>query len=179
MRYVETPLEGLWLLELEIHADARGSFARTYDHAEFDRRGLDPVIRQCSTSFNPRAGTLRGMHFQAEPLAETKLLRCTRGAVFDVAVDLRPDSPTYRRWYGVELTADNGREMYIPKGMAHGFQTLVDDSELLYHMSADYSAEHARGVRWDDPAFGIEWPAPPGGERIISERDATYPDFER
>ena len=177
MRYVETGLDGLWVVELEPNTDERGSFTRTYDHDEFAARGLDPSVRQCSTSFNVRAGTLRGMHFQAAPHEEVKLLRCTRGAVFDVAVDLRPASPTHRRWFGVELSQDNGRQLYIPRGFAHGFQTLVDDAEVLYYMGTDYVPDLARGVRWDDPAFGIEWPEPPAGWRIMSERDANYPDY--
>ena len=177
MRFVETGLEGLWLIELEPHADERGSFARTYDHDEFAARGLDPAVRQCSTSFNVRAGTLRGLHFQAAPHEEVKLLRCTRGAVFDVAVDLRPESATHRRWFGVELTPDNARQLYIPPGFAHGFQTLADASEVHYSIGTDYVPELARGVRWDDPAFGVQWPEPPAGGRIMSERDATYPDY--
>jgi dTDP-4-dehydrorhamnose 3,5-epimerase len=176
MNYVETPIDGLWVIELEPHVDVRGSLARTYDRDEFDARGLDPVIAQASTSFNPHAGTLRGMHFQAEPYVEAKLIRCTRGAVHDVALDLRPDSPTYLRWFATELTVGNGRQVYIPAGMAHGFQTLVDDTEVLYHMSAPYSAEHARGVRFDDPAFGIRWPEPAHGERLVSAKDLAYPD---
>jgi dTDP-4-dehydrorhamnose 3,5-epimerase len=139
---------------------------------------LSPTVAQCNASFNARAGTLRGMHYQAEPHGEPKLVRCTRGAIFDVAVDLRAGSPTYCRWYGVELSADNRYAFYIPPVLAHGFQTLTDDCEVLYQMGERYVAEAARGVRWDDPAFGIEWPEA-DGERIISERDASYPDFER
>jgi dTDP-4-dehydrorhamnose 3,5-epimerase len=179
MRFLETPLAGLYLLELDVRRDERGSFARTYDHDAFVARGLDPLIRQCSTSFNARAGTLRGLHYQDPPYEETKLVRVTRGAVFDVAVDLRPDSPTHGRWFATELTADNGRQLFIPRGFAHGFQTLVDGAEIVYHMGADYSAEHARGARWDDPAFAIDWPEPPGNKRIMSERDASYPDYAR
>ena len=170
MILLQMPLDGLLEVHPERHADERGHFART-----FDVELLGPIV-QMSTSFNARAGTLRGMHFQAEPYVEAKLIRCTRGAVYDVALDLRRDSPTYRRWYATELTVANGRQVYVPKGMAHGFQTLVADSEVLYHMSAPYSAEHARGVRFDDPAFAIEWPAPPGGERVVSPKDLGYPD---
>jgi dTDP-4-dehydrorhamnose 3,5-epimerase len=177
MRFVETPLPGLFVIELDVRADERGSFARTFDPEVFAQHGIDPAVAQASTSYNVKAGTLRGLHFQDEPYVETKLVRCTRGAVFDVAVDLRRDSPTFRQWYATELTADNGRELWIPKGFGHGFQTLVDGSEILYHMGAPYSAQHANGARWDDPAFAIAWPEPPGGERIMSERDASYPDF--
>ena len=176
MRFVETPLRGAWVLELERLADERGWFARTFDAEELRERGGDPAVAQCNASFNARRDTLRGLHYQAEPHGETKLVRCVRGAIFDVAVDLRPDSPSYCRWHGVELSAENGRSFFIPKGMAHGFQTLVDDCEVLYQMGQLYVPEAARGVRFDDPAFGIEWPAPRGA-RIISERDASYADF--
>jgi dTDP-4-dehydrorhamnose 3,5-epimerase len=166
----ETPLGGLLEVHPERHTDARGHFARTYDVEQ-----LGPVV-QMSTSFNVRAGTLRGMHLQAEPHGEDKLVRCTRGAVFDVAVDLRPGSPTLHGWHGVELSADNGVALWIPRGFAHGFQTLTDDAEVLYAMSTPFVAGSGRGVRWDDPAFGIAWPDPPPGGRIMNERDAGYPD---
>jgi len=157
--------------------DERGWFARTFDAEAFAAHGLEPAVVQCNVSYNARAGTLRGMHFQREPHGEDKLVRCQRGALFDVIVDLRPGSPTRGRWFGVELTPDNGRSLFIPKGLAHGFQTLADDTEVHYQMSTPYVPGAGDGVRWDDPAFGIEWPdAPPGG-RIISERDAAYPDF--
>ena len=177
MRFVETPLPGAWAIELEEIEDDRGWFARTFDAEEFRSRGLNPDVVQCNASFNHRRGTLRGMHYQAEPHGESKLVRCVRGAIFDVAVDLRPDSPTGRAWHGVELSAENRLAFYIPAGLAHGFQTLTDNSEVLYQMGDPYVPEAARGVRWDDPAFGIEWPEP-DGERIISERDAGYPDFK-
>ncbi|HEY5344213.1 MAG TPA: dTDP-4-dehydrorhamnose 3,5-epimerase [Solirubrobacteraceae bacterium] len=177
MRFVETPLPGAWAIELEEIEDDRGWFARTFDAEEFRARGLNPDVVQCNASFNHRRGTLRGMHYQAEPHGESKLVRCVRGAIFDVAVDLRPDSPTGRAWHGVELSAENRLAFYIPAGLAHGFQTLTDNSEVLYQMGDPYVPEAARGVRWDDPAFGIEWPEP-DGERIISERDAGYPDFK-
>jgi dTDP-4-dehydrorhamnose 3,5-epimerase len=176
VRFVETPLRGAWVLELEKLADERGWFARTFDPEELRAHGADPAVAQCNASFNARRDTLRGMHYQAEPHGETKLVRCVRGAIFDVAVDLRPDSPSYCQWHGVELSADNGRSFYIPEGMAHGFQTLADESEVLYQMGQRYVPDAARGVRFDDPAFGIEWPAPQG-TRIISERDASYADF--
>ncbi|MGH2740958.1 MAG: dTDP-4-dehydrorhamnose 3,5-epimerase family protein [Thermoleophilaceae bacterium] len=177
MRLEETPLAGAWLVELDRHEDERGFFARTFDRAEWVARGMDPTVAQCNTSFNALAGTLRGMHFQADPHGEPKLVRCTRGAIWDAIVDVRADSPTHRRWFAAELTAGNGRALYVPVGMAHGFQTLEDDSEVLYMMGHEYVPESARGVRWDDPAFGIEWPEPPVGGRTISERDAAYPDY--
>jgi dTDP-4-dehydrorhamnose 3,5-epimerase len=173
--FVETPLRGCFLIEPEPAEDERGSFARTFDAREFATLGLDARVAQCSTSFNRRAGTLRGLHYQAAPHAEAKLVRCTRGAIFDVAVDLRADSETFRGWHGVELTEENGRMLFVPEGLAHGFQTLVDGAVVAYQISVAYSAEHARGVRWDDPAFGIEWP--PAAERTLSERDRTFPDF--
>jgi dTDP-4-dehydrorhamnose 3,5-epimerase len=166
----DTPLSGLLEVHPERHADARGHFARTYDVEQ-----LGPIV-QMSTSFNVHAGTLRGMHLQAEPHGEDKLVRCTRGAVFDVAVDLRPGSPTLHRWHGVELSADNGVALWIPRGFAHGFQTLTGDAEVLYAMSTPFVAGSGHGVRWDDPAFGIAWPEPPPGGRVMNERDASYPD---
>ena len=176
MRFIETPLPGVWVLELEEIEDERGWFARTFDAEEFRERGLNPDVMQCNASFNLRAGTVRGMHYQAAPHGECKLVRCVRGAIFDVAVDLRPESPTCRDWHGIELSADNRLAFYIPAGLAHGFQTLEDNSEVLYQMGDPYVPEAGCGVRWDDPAFGIEWPAVKGG-RIISGRDASYPDF--
>lgn len=131
---------------------------------------------QCNVSFNKRKGTLRGMHYQAAPFEEIKLVRCNRGAIYDAIIDLRPASPTFKQHIGVELTAENGTMLYIPAGFAHGFQTLADDTEVFYQMSEYYSPEHARGVRWDDPAFGIRWPA---AERILTDRDRTYPDFSQ
>jgi dTDP-4-dehydrorhamnose 3,5-epimerase len=177
MRFVETAVAGAWVIELEPVADERGMFARTFDADLFAERGLSPALAQCSTSFNHRAGTLRGLHYQAEPHAECKLVRCTAGAACDVLVDLRPESPTYRRWHAVELSADNRRSVYVPRGVAHGFQTLVDGTELLYLIDTPYVPEAARGVRWDDPAFGIAWPDPPA-QRTISERDRGFPDYQ-
>jgi dTDP-4-dehydrorhamnose 3,5-epimerase len=174
VRFTETPLSGAFVIELDLLTDERGHFARTFDAAEFADHGLDPAVVQCNTSLNARRGTLRGMHYQAHPDGEAKLVRCTRGSIFDVAVDLRPDSETYCRWFGAELSADSGRMLYIPVGMAHGFQTLTDDAEVHYQMSHRYVPEQARGVRFDDPAFGIEWPVP---DPIVSERDAGYPHF--
>jgi len=176
MRFEQTPLPGAWLIELDLLGDERGWFARTFDASEFAERGLNPAIAQCNASFNARRGTLRGMHYQAPPHGESKLVRCVRGAIFDVAVDLRADSPTQRRWHGVELSAENRLAFYIPDGLAHGFQTLSDDAEVLYQMGAPYVPAAARGVRYDDPAFAIDWPAV-DGERIVSERDRAFPDF--
>ncbi|HEX8243788.1 MAG TPA: dTDP-4-dehydrorhamnose 3,5-epimerase, partial [Longimicrobium sp.] len=159
MIFTATELAGAWIVDPERLEDERGFFARTFDAGEFARRGLRSAFPQCSVSFNARAGTLRGMHFQAEPHAEAKLVRCTAGAVYDVIVDLRPESPTRLRWIGVELSAANRRALYVPEGCAHGFQTLADASEVFYQISVPYAAESARGVRWNDPAFGITWPA--------------------
>jgi len=177
MRFTETPLPGAWVVALEPIADERGHFARTFDAQEFAARGLESTVAQANTSYNHRAGTLRGMHLQAEPHGEPKLVRCTRGAVFDVIVDLRPAQATHRRWFGIELSAENSLMLFVPVGMAHGFQTLVDVSEVQYQMGARYVPEAAGGVRWDDPAFAIEWPDPPPGGRVISERDRSYPDY--
>jgi dTDP-4-dehydrorhamnose 3,5-epimerase len=176
MRFIETPLPGAWVIELEELADERGWFARTFDAEEFRARGLNPSVVQSNASFNARRGTLRGMHYQADPHGESKLVSCVRGAIFDVAVDLRPDAPTCSRWHGVELSAENHRAFYIPVGVAHGFQTLTDDCEVLYQMGHPYVPEAARAVRWDDPAFAIDWPAV-DGDRVIAEKDRAYPDF--
>jgi dTDP-4-dehydrorhamnose 3,5-epimerase len=177
MKFHETPLPGVWLIEPERKGDERGWFARTFDAEEFRARGMNPDVVQCNASFNARRDTLRGMHYQAAPHGESKLVRCVRGAIFDVAVDLRPDSETYCQSHGVELSAENGHDFYIPAGLAHGFQTLTDDCEVLYQMGHRYVPEAARGVRFDDPAFGIDWPAP-RRERLVSHRDASYPDFD-
>jgi dTDP-4-dehydrorhamnose 3,5-epimerase len=173
----DTSVAGAFVVEPERLEDERGYFARTFSIEEFASRGLDTRVDQCSTSFNLREGTLRGMHYQLAPHAESKLVRCTAGAVYDVAVDLRPESATYLRWFGVELTAENGYGLYVPEGCAHGFQTLADASEVLYQISTPYVSAAGRGVRWDDPAFGIEWPAPPPAGRTMAARDAEYPDF--
>ncbi len=162
------------MIEVEKREDQRGFFGRTFCREEFEAHGLNSQVVQCNTSFNKRKGTLRGMHFQAVPFAEAKLVRCTSGSIYDVIIDLRPASRTFKRHFAVELSAANQRMLYIPENMAHGFQTLEDDTEVFYQMSQMFSAEHARGVRWNDPAFGIEWPA---DERIITERDRNYPDF--
>jgi dTDP-4-dehydrorhamnose 3,5-epimerase len=177
VRLDPTPLAGAFVVEQERRADERGYFARTFDAEVFAAAGGDGRVAQCNTSFNAKAGTLRGMHFQAAPYGEAKLVRCTRGAIFDVLIDLRDDSPTHLQWFGAELSQDNGRGLFIPDGFAHGFQTLTDDAEVSYQMSVPFQDGAGRGVRWDDPAFGVQWPEAPAGGRTISERDATYPDF--
>jgi dTDP-4-dehydrorhamnose 3,5-epimerase len=177
MQFRETPLPGAWVVELDLLGDERGWFARSFDAGEFRARGMNPSVVQCNASFNARAGTVRGMHYQAAPHGESKLVRCVRGAIFDVAVDLRPESPTFRAWYAVELSAENRLAYYISEGLAHGFQTLTEDCEVLYQMGHEYVPDAARGVRWDDPAFAIEWP-PARGERTISEKDLAYPDHD-
>jgi dTDP-4-dehydrorhamnose 3,5-epimerase len=174
MRFLATKLEGAYLLELERREDERGSFARTWCRDELDAHGLTTDVAQCSISRNALAGTLRGLHFQTPPHEEVKLVRCTRGAIFDVIVDLRSGSSSWGEWFGVELDAECGTALYIPKGFAHGFQTLADDSEVFYMMSDPYVPEAAAGVRWDDDAFGIEWPLPVG---TISDRDRSWPDY--
>jgi len=177
VKLIETPLPGAFVVELEPLRDERGWFARTFDARAFAELGLDANVSQCNTSFNERAGTLRGMHFQTTPHGEAKLVRCTRGAVYDVVIDLRPDSPTFRQWFGIELRAGGTASLFAPAAFAHGFQTLEHASEVHYQMGHHYVPEAASGVRWDDPAFAIQWPDPPPGGRVISERDASYPDF--
>lgn len=174
MKFVPTALPGAFVIELEPIGDERGWFARSFCAREFAAHGLAADIRQCNVSYNRRKGTLRGLHHQLAPHAEAKLVRCTAGALWDVALDLREDSPAYLQHVAVELTAVNGRMLFIPEGCAHGFQTLADDTEIVYQISEFYAPEHQRGVRWDDPAFGIPWPA---DERTLNERDSTYPDF--
>jgi dTDP-4-dehydrorhamnose 3,5-epimerase len=175
MRFLPTELPGVFAIEVEPRGDDRGLFARTYCREEFGAHGLCTDWVQCNVSFNARAGTLRGMHWQAAPHEEAKLVRCTSGAAFDVVVDLRADSPTYRKWAAVELTAANRTAVYIPGGCAHGFQTLADGTELFYQMSAFYVPEAARGARWDDPALAIAWP--PCEARVIAPRDLSFPDL--
>jgi dTDP-4-dehydrorhamnose 3,5-epimerase len=177
MIFTETRLKGVFEIELEVHADERGFFARSYCAREFEARGLSSRVVQCNISHNGRRGTVRGMHYQQAPYQESKLIRCVRGAVYDVVIDLRADSATFREWVGVELRAGNrqpSRMLYVPEGFAHGFQTLEDDTEIFYQMSEFHSAESARGYRWNDPAFLVTWPEPVS---VISERDRTYPDF--
>ena len=175
MKFVPTPLDGVWIVEMDRQEDERGFFARSWCEKEFREQGLNSRLVQCSVSFNARRGTLRGMHYQRAPHAEAKLVRCTRGAAYDVVLDLRSDSKTFKRWTAVELTEENGRAAYIPEGCAHGFQTRKDNTELFYQMSEFYHPESAAGVRWNDPAFGIQWPEE---KAIISPRDASLPDFQ-
>ena len=172
MKFQESPLAGAYTIEMDRLEDERGFFARSYSAEEFAARGLPAAMPQSSVSFNARRGTLRGLHYQAEPHAEDKLVRCTAGAIYDVIVDLRPDSPTARRWFGVELTAANHRSLFVPKGLAHGFMTLRDDTEVLYMISVPYAPGFERGLRWNDPAIGISWPTAPS---VVSARDAAYP----
>lgn len=174
MIFLPTRLAGAFIVEPERLSDERGFFARTWCAREAEAHGLTPRVVQCSTSYNARKGTLRGMHYQAPPHEEAKLVRCTRGAIYDVVLDLRPSAATFRQHLAVTLSAANGRAVYVPEGCAHGFQTLEDDTEVLYQMSTFHAPSHYRGVRWDDPAFAIPWPP---AERIISEQDCTYPDF--
>lgn len=174
MKFIALPLPGVFAIDIEAHSDERGFFARTICEEQFVAHGLVPRFVQHSVSWNLRAGTLRGLHFQA-PNAEHKLVRVTRGAVFDVVVDLRRNSVSYGRWHALELSADNHRQLYIPPGIAHGFQTLLPDTEVAYAMSVPFCAEAARGLRWDDPALAIAWPA--CAERIISARDRDLPLF--
>ena len=175
MRFLPTALAGVLVVEPELREDDRGFFARTWCRDEFSAAGIPTDWVQCNVSFNRRAGTLRGMHWQAAPHEEAKLVRCTAGAAYDVVLDVRDGSPTLGKWVAVELTAANRRAVFIPGGFAHGFQTLADNTELFYHMSAVYHPESARGVRWDDPAFGIAWP--PCAARVIAPRDLSFPDF--
>jgi len=174
MIFTETRLKGVFIVEMEKLEDERGFFARTFCQKEFKAHGLTPKVVQCNISFNKRRGTLRGMHYQVAPHEEAKLVRCTRGAIYDVVIDLNPQSPTFKQWIGAELTEENRRLFYVPRGFAHGFQTLEDSTEVFYQMSEFYHPECVRGVRWNDPAFGIDWPH---CERIISARDQQYPDF--
>lgn len=178
MIFTETKLPGAFVIEPERFADVRGFFALSWSERDFAAHGLNPRLVECNISFNKKKGTLRGMHFQRAPRAQGKLVRCTMGAIYDVIVDLRAESPTFKQWIAVELTAENRRQLYIPEGFAHGFQTLSDDTEVLYQMTDVFAAECAAGVRWDDPAFGIEWPEFVEGERTIIERDRQYADFD-
>lgn len=176
MKFIETKLKGAFIIDPDFLRDERGFFARTWCRREADARDLRPDWVQCNVSFNEQKGTLRGMHFQAAPFEEVKLVRCSRGAIYDVIIDLRRESSTFAQWIGAELTAENHRMMYVPKGFAHGFLTLQDQSEVFYQMSEFYAPAHAGGVRWNDPAFGIEWPI---GVSVMTDKDRTFPDFRR
>jgi dTDP-4-dehydrorhamnose 3,5-epimerase len=175
MIFTESELGGAWVIDIDPREDDRGFFARAWCEREFEAHGLSTRVVQCNVSYNHERATLRGMHYQAPPHAEVKLIRCTRGAIYDVIVDLRADSSTYKRWVAVELTAENRRMLYIPEGFAHGYQTLVDDTETYYQVSEFYEPASERGLRWDDPAFGIAWPD--AERRIISDKDRTWPDY--
>jgi len=175
MLFTETRLKGAFIIDIELHEDERGFFARSWCENEFKQHNLEPRLVQCNISFNKEKGTLRGMHYQAAPFDEAKLVRCTMGAIYDVIIDLRPASFTFKQWISVELNEENRRAVFVPKGLAHGFQTLQDNSEVFYQMSEFYHPECAQGVRWNDPAFGIVWPLE---MKIVSERDQEYPDFQ-
>jgi len=175
MVFVETPLSGAYVIEVEKHEDERGFFARSWCVREFGAMGLDPQLVQCNVSFNKLKGTLRGLHYQIPPHAEVKLVRCTKGSLFDVIIDLRKDSPTFLKWFAVELTGTNHRMLYIPKLFAHGFQTLEDDTEIFYQMSEFYEPAASKGLRWNDPRLGINWP---DAGRTMSQKDQGYPNLE-
>lgn len=175
MRFTETKLAGAFILDLELREDSRGFFARTFCQKEFEAHGLKPSVAQCNCSYNHRKGTMRGMHYQLPPAAETKLVRCTRGGIYDVIIDLRPGSSTYRQWVGVELTEQNRRQLYVPEMFAHGYLTLTDGAEVAYQVGEFYTPGYERGIRYDDPVFKIEWPVAIG---VISDKDAAWPAFK-
>jgi dTDP-4-dehydrorhamnose 3,5-epimerase len=175
MIFTETKLKDAYILDLEKREDQRGFFGRAYCQQEFEAHGLVAWVAQTNVSFSKRQGTLRGMHYQVVPYAEAKLVRCTRGAIYDVMIDLRPNSPTYLRWLGVELTGENYRMLYVPQGCAHGFITLADNTEVTYQVSQFYTTGAERGVRYNDPIFGIAWPTE---VKVISDKDANWPDFK-
>ena len=170
-----TALTGAFVVELDIREDDRGGFARTFCAKEFEECGMKPVVAQCNLSYNIKKGTLRGMHYQLPPAAETKLIRCTQGAIFDVIIDMRPDSPTYKQHFGIELTSDNRKALYVPELFAHGYQALTDGAEVIYQVGEFYSPGYERGIRYDDPAFGIEWPIP---VTLISDKDNNWQPFK-
>jgi dTDP-4-dehydrorhamnose 3,5-epimerase len=173
--FEESSIKGAFIIEPERIEDARGFFARAWCKREFEEHGLNPFLVQCNLSFNKSRGTLRGMHYQRAPYQETKLVRCTRGAVYDVIIDLRPESPTYLEWLGIELTEENRKMLFVPEGFAHGYQTLADNTEVFYPVSQFYSPESVRGVRWDDPVFAIKWPQT--DDLVISEKDKSWVDY--
>ena len=175
MIFAETELKGAYVVELQKLEDERGFFARSWCQREFEANGLSPRLAQCNVSFNVKKGTLRGMHYQAKPVEEAKLVRCTSGSIYDVIFDLRRDSPSFKQHIGVTLTSGNRKMLYVPEGFAHGFLTLEDNAEVFYQMSEFYAPDHARGFRWDDPMFGIKWPF---DAEVISDRDRSYPDFK-
>jgi len=177
MIFTQTPLAGAYIVDLERRADERGFFARAWCADEFEKQGLNSRIVQCNLSFNHARGTLRGLHYQRSPYSEVKLIRCIRGAIWDVIVDLRENSPTYKGWFGVELSAENRKMLYIPEDFAHGYTTLVAETETFYQVSEFYNPGSEAGIRWDDPSIAIEWPTF-DGDRVISAKDASHPDFE-
>jgi dTDP-4-dehydrorhamnose 3,5-epimerase len=174
VRFTETPIAGAYIIDIEPLEDERGFFARNWCRQELEALGLNTGVAQCSTSYNKRRGTLRGMHYQIKPYAETKLVRCVRGSIYDVILDIRPSSPTYKEWFALELTSGNHRTLYIPEDLAHGFQTLEDDTEVYYQISEIYQPDYSRGIRWNDSAFKIRWPIE---QQVMSERDLSFPDF--
>lgn len=174
MIFTQTKLEGAFIIDIEPRQDERGFFARSLCRNEFDAQGLNAAMVQMNLGFSHRKGTLRGMHFQTPPFAEVKLIRCTRGAIYDVIIDLRPDSPTRTQWVGVELSDQNRRMVYVPEGFAHGYITLMDDTEMVYQTTQFFSKDHATGVRFNDPAFQIDWPIP---AVVVSEQDGNWPDY--
>lgn len=176
MKFIETPLAGALAIQPERRSDERGFFARVFCRDEFAAHGLDFYAAQCNISFNPTKATLRGMHYQAAPHREVKLVRCTMGAIFDVIVDLRADSRSFGRWFGIELSAENRDMLYVPEGFAHGYLTLTDNTEVFYQVSESYAPSCERGVRWDDPEFGIKWPLRP---ELISDKDRDHPLWSR
>ena len=173
MKFIETKLKGAYVIEIEPISDNRGFFARSWCQQEFSDRGLNPNLVQCNISFNTKKGTLRGVHYQAKPHEEAKLVRCSRGSIYDVIIDIRADSSTFKQWFAVELGADNCKMLYIPKGFAHGFLTLEDNTEIFYQMSDFYHSDAAKGIRWDDPSFAIQWHVT--NQLIISAKDLSYP----
>jgi dTDP-4-dehydrorhamnose 3,5-epimerase len=175
MIFCETKLPGVFEIGLDLHRDERGFFARSWCQKEFEVHGLNPKVVQCNVSFNARKGTLRGIHYQDAPSPEAKLVRCTQGSIYDVVVDLRPQSPAFKKWIAVTLSGDERNMIYVPEGCAHGFLTLENETEIFYQMSEFYDPELSRGIRWNDPAFQIDWPA---AVEVISDRDRTYPNFE-
>jgi len=175
MIFTETKLKGAYIIDIEPRTDDRGFFARAWCQDEFTKHGLNPGVVQINAGFSHKRGTLRGMHYQTDPCAEVKLVRCTLGAIYDVIIDLRIDSPTHKQWVGVELTQENHRMLYAPEGFAHGYMTLVDDAEMFYQTTHEFSREHATGVRYNDPAFGVDWPLP---IQVISEQDENWPEYK-
>ncbi len=175
MKFTEMGLNGAYVIEIEKLTDERGFFARSYCRNEFEAQGLTPELVQANVSFNIKKGTLRGMHYQISPYEETKLVRCTRGAIFDAIIDLRPESPTYKKWFGVELTADNYKMLYVPEKFGHGFQTLLDNTEVTYQVSQFYTPGAEKGIRWNDPAIGIDWPIP---VTVMSAKDKNWPEYK-